>query len=97
MDLLASAKDIGSLIKLFNVIEERQKQQDAEITFLRKECAELRKENALITERLARVEESRHTVVAEMKTAVVEMSKEWEMHKLREELAVAKRKQITDD
>ena len=93
-DIFSVTEKVASLVKLFNLIEERQKRQDDEITLLRKDNAELRTQNAMITERLARLEEGRNTVDLQVQNRMLEVISTWENQRLREENAALKQKQI---
>jgi predicted ribosome quality control (RQC) complex YloA/Tae2 family protein len=76
---------IGELYKLFNVIDEKLKQQSDEISLLRKDNAEFRKEVSRLTERVAVLEEGRRTVAAEVKLALTEAISARELQQVKAE------------
>lgn len=85
MSWVDAAARVGSLAKTINNLELQFKQQDEEITLLRRDNAEIRKQMATIAERLARLEEARNTTAAEVKAALTETLAELQMKVLREE------------
>ena len=85
---------VASLAKTINNLELQFKQQDEEITRLRRENADLRKDMAGMAERLARLEEARKTTAAEVKLALSETLMELKMKAVLEENEALKRQQI---
>lgn len=76
---------VGRLTKIINNLELQFKSQDEEIKLLRRDNAELRKEIAALTERMATVEESRNTIVAQVETALTKAVTEFQLNFLREQ------------
>ena len=85
---------VARLSKLFNLVEERQKNQEDDIRIIRQENVELRKAIATLTERVAVLEEGRKTTAAEVQSVLTRTISAWENQKLRDEVEELKRKQI---
>lgn len=85
---------VANLTESFILMKDKQSKQAEEITLLRHENAELRKDLSGVTERLARVEESRNTLAAQMESALTRTIAAWETQKLRAENDELKRKQL---
>ena len=88
------AGGVARLTKLFNLVEERQKNQEDDIRTLRQDNAELRKAVASLTERVAVLEEGRKTTAAEVQSVLTRTISTWENQKLRDEVEELKRKQL---
>ena len=85
---------VARLSKLFNLVEERQKNQEDDIRIIRQENVELRKAVATLTERVAVLEEARKTTAAEVQSVLTRTISAWENQKLRDEVEELKRKQL---
>ena len=89
-------KRLADLAEAFLLMKDTQKTQGQEISLLRQENAELRRENARIGERLATLEEGRKAVAADVKTALIETLWIWKIQQKDEGIAALKRNRLTD-
>jgi len=85
-NLLDILKEVGQLTKGFVLLQDRQAEHTADLKALEAENAELRKEIAALTVRVAVLEEGRKTIAADVKAALIETISTWEKQRLQSEI-----------